>query len=95
MQKMSDPAPTACPECKSGPMNKLMSKTAFVLKGGGWYVTDFKNGSHKRPATSDAAYKADVATGDAKVATEAADKAAKKAEPTTAPPSSTATASKP
>ncbi|MFK5282589.1 hypothetical protein ACI3PL_23800, partial [Lacticaseibacillus paracasei] len=64
------------------------------LKGGGWYVTDFKNGSHKKPATSDAAYKADVATEDAKVATEAADKAAKKAEPTTAPAPAAAAAPK-
>jgi putative FmdB family regulatory protein len=44
MQKMSDPAPESCSSCHSGPLKKLISKTAVVLKGGGWYTTDFKDG---------------------------------------------------
>ncbi len=43
LQKMSDPAPDACPHCGNGPLSKLMSQTSFILKGGGWYVTDFRD----------------------------------------------------
>lgn len=45
MQKMTDPAPTGCVVCHGGPINKLVSKTAFILKGTGWYVTDFRSKS--------------------------------------------------
>ena len=45
MQKFTDSAPTTCEKCGKGPMEKLMSKTSFALKGTGWYVTDFKGGS--------------------------------------------------
>jgi len=44
-QKMADPYPTECPICKKGKLQKIMSATGFSLKGGGWYVTDFKNKS--------------------------------------------------
>jgi putative FmdB family regulatory protein len=37
MQKMNDPAPGACPECGGGKLAKLVSRTTFQLKGGGWY----------------------------------------------------------
>lgn len=50
-QKISDPYPTECPECKTGKLEKMMSSTGFALKGAGWYVTDFKD---KRPAKSEA-----------------------------------------
>jgi len=35
MQKYSDPPP-ACDKCKA-PMSKKVSRTAFILAGGGWY----------------------------------------------------------
>ena len=35
-QKFSDPPLTACQSC-GGPVNKLISQTAFSLKGSGWY----------------------------------------------------------
>jgi len=50
LQKFSDPAPAKCEACGSGPLNKLMSQTSFVLQGTGWYVTDFKGG--KKPDSS-------------------------------------------
>lgn len=40
IQKINDPLLTECPECK-GKLKKLMSNTSFVLKGTGWYATDF------------------------------------------------------
>jgi len=52
LQKMSDPAPTVCPNCnKEGGIKKLISQTSFELKGSGWYVTDYKNSSSS-PARS-------------------------------------------
>ena len=42
LQKVSDPAPEACPACAQGPVNRKLSAAAFRLKGGGWYETDFK-----------------------------------------------------
>lgn len=45
LQRLSDPLPTECPECGKGPVTKKISAAGFRLKGGGWYETDFKNGS--------------------------------------------------
>ena len=45
LQKLSDPAISDCPSCGKAEMAKLVSAAGFQLKGSGWYVTDFKNGS--------------------------------------------------
>lgn len=52
-QKVSDPYPTDCPVCKTGKLEKIISQTGFALKGGGWYVTDFKDKSSSSPTSSD------------------------------------------
>lgn len=53
LQRMSDPYPAACEFCHEGPMKKLISSSGFVLKGSGWYVTDFKkSGSTASSPTS-------------------------------------------
>lgn len=41
MQKFSDAPLTECPEC-GGAVQKLMSMSSFMLKGSGWYTTDYK-----------------------------------------------------
>lgn len=41
--KMSDPPPPYCPNCKHPHIRRMISRTSFVLKGGGWYVTDYKS----------------------------------------------------
>jgi putative FmdB family regulatory protein len=46
MQKFSDAPLAACPEC-NGPVTKLVSLSSFSLKGGGWYVTDYKKSGAK------------------------------------------------
>lgn len=51
IQNFSDKPLTKCPEC-SGKMNKLISQSAFHLKGSGWYVTDYAD-NKKPPAPSD------------------------------------------
>ena len=37
LQRMSDDPITDCPECSMSGVKKLISRTSFVLKGGGWY----------------------------------------------------------
>lgn len=37
-QKMSDPPVKTCPKCKKKKVERLISQTAFQLKGGGWYA---------------------------------------------------------
>jgi len=48
IQKISDKPAKKCIKCnKSTKVVKLVSAPGFRLKGGGWYETDFKNGSKK------------------------------------------------
>jgi putative FmdB family regulatory protein len=37
LQKVYDPPPARCDECGSRKLAKLVSRSAFQLKGGGWY----------------------------------------------------------
>ncbi|MFA5171653.1 MAG: FmdB family zinc ribbon protein [Sulfuriferula sp.] len=50
MQKMSDAELTTCPQCHKETFSKQITAAGFQLKGGGYYVTDFKNGSPKQEA---------------------------------------------
>jgi len=57
MQKFSDPPVDKCPACP-GTVQKLISRSAFHLKGNGWYVTDYarkgsNNESSKTAPTND------------------------------------------
>jgi putative FmdB family regulatory protein len=44
IQKFSDPPLSNCPHScgKEGTVKRLVSRTSFQLKGGGWYATDYK-----------------------------------------------------
>ncbi len=42
-QKFSDPPAESCPAC-GGTVKKLISSTAFALKGGGWYTEGYSGG---------------------------------------------------
>ena len=46
-QRISEPSLTTCDEC-GGPVHRLLSATPFILKGGGWYVTDYPSESRKK-----------------------------------------------
>lgn len=38
LQKASDPPPTTCPKCEAtSSLDRLVSRSSFQLKGGGWY----------------------------------------------------------
>lgn len=52
-QKMSDSPLTECPECHQSALSKLVSATAFQLKGTGWYATDIKDKGKVKPATNE------------------------------------------
>jgi putative FmdB family regulatory protein len=47
MQKLADAPLTVCPSCGKPNYTKKISAAGFALKGNGWYVTDFRNGSQK------------------------------------------------
>jgi len=46
-QKFSDEPLSRCPDC-GGHVHKLISRTSFVLKGTGWYATDYASRDRKK-----------------------------------------------
>lgn len=48
IQSFKDKALVDCPACEEPTLKKLISASAFHLKGSGWYATDFKGS--KNPA---------------------------------------------
>ncbi|WP_332742927.1 FmdB family zinc ribbon protein [Hydrogenophaga sp.] len=70
LQKMSDDPLTVCPACGQSSFKKQLTAAGFQLKGSGWYVTDFREGS--KPAATPAAEGAPAAAAPAKPAGDAA-----------------------
>ena len=66
LQKMSDPVLTVCPACGAATYVKQVTAAGFQLKGSGWYVTDFREGS-KAPKPTDGAAAGDKADNGEKV----------------------------
>jgi putative FmdB family regulatory protein len=62
LQRFSDPPLKRCESC-GGKLEKLISRSAFHLKGGGWYAEGYgkpkpapkKDGADKKPAKSETA----------------------------------------
>lgn len=53
LQKVSDPAPPTCTECGAqGTLSRLVSRTSFVLKGGGWYSDLYSSTKKESSSTS-------------------------------------------
>ena len=55
LQSFNDPPIKVCPTCGKGNVKKLLSRSSFVLKGGGWYKDHYglkssesKGGESKR-----------------------------------------------
>jgi putative FmdB family regulatory protein len=46
-QRMSDPPVKTCPACRSRKVTRLISRTSFVLKGGGWYSDLYSSSDSK------------------------------------------------
>ena len=51
LQKVGDRQLRTCPQC-SGRMQKLVSRTSFQLKGGGWYDQGYTKGTSSKPKSS-------------------------------------------
>jgi putative FmdB family regulatory protein len=51
MQRYSDMPLAKCPAC-GGSVKKLISSTSFVLKGTGWYKTDYASSGSKEAKQS-------------------------------------------
>ena len=47
IRKLSDPPLTECPSCGKPALVKQITAAGFHLKGGGWYVTDFREGRYE------------------------------------------------
>ena len=74
LQKIGDPAPKRCPNCRKGKMQKLISRTSFQLKGSGWYVSDY---GKKPTASSDSKDSKSEAKTESKTETKTESKPAK------------------
>jgi putative FmdB family regulatory protein len=58
LQKVDAQAPPMCERCQAqGSLTKVVSQSAFHLKGGGWYKDAY---SSKKPQTTDSPAKKDV-----------------------------------
>lgn len=54
MEKLSDSSEIRkCPKCRQD-AKKIISLSSFHLKGGGWYVTDYKGKSNGNSANKEA-----------------------------------------
>ena len=51
VQRMSDEALKTCPVCNKDEVKRLISATAFHLKGTGWYKTDYSKSAEKKGAS--------------------------------------------
>ena len=51
-QRITEPKLEVCEIC-GGPIHRLLSATPFILKGGGWYVTDYPSESRKKASKSE------------------------------------------
>jgi len=48
LQKVNDPPPETCPRCGAQhTLSRLLSRTSFVLKGGGWYADLYSSSKPK------------------------------------------------
>src|SRR5262245_37177030 len=48
LQKLNDPPPETCPRCGArNTLSRLLSRTSFVLKGGGWYADLYSSSKPK------------------------------------------------
>jgi len=100
-QRISAPPLKTCETC-GGAVRRLISSTTFILKGEGWYVTDYPSAARKKAAESEKSTaggdgkkseKADGKKGEKKDAAPAKATTGASAPAPTSPPSATSSAS--
>ena len=85
-QRISEDALTTCDVC-GGAVRRLLSAAPFILKGGGWYVTDYPSEARKKAMDTEKSSSAGSDKGDK------SDKADKADKPAAAAPKSDGAAS--
>ena len=55
-QRITEPALETCDRC-GGPIHRLLSAAPFILKGGGWYVTDYPSDARKKATSTESSGK--------------------------------------
>lgn len=55
-QRITEPALETCERC-GGPIHRLLSAAPFILKGEGWYVTDYPSEARKKATSSESGSK--------------------------------------
>lgn len=50
MQRITDAPLKKCPNCKSK-VERMLSRSSFVLKGSGWYATDYGRKGSSEPSS--------------------------------------------
>src|SRR5438477_12794571 len=81
-QRISEPALTKCDVC-GGDVRRLLSAAPFILKGEGWYVTDYPSESRKKALQSEKSSDKSPDKTPVKTSDKAADKPAAKATDST------------
>jgi len=61
IQKITDEPITECEKCGEQQAKRMISQTSFILKGSGWYVTDY-SGKKSSDTGSSSANKTDSET---------------------------------
>jgi putative FmdB family regulatory protein len=95
LQKIGDPAPARCEHCGAeGQLTRVVSRTSFVLQGGGWY-SDLYGSTKKEASASTSPGGASKESSTATPAPAAAAPAAGASTSSTAPAPAAAPAGKP
>ena len=71
-QRITDDPVKTCPKCRSRRVKKLISRTSFVLKGGGWYADAYS--STKKDAKPDSDDKSSSKSSDSNDSSKSTDK---------------------
>ena len=58
-QSMNDEPKKRCPKCRGKVMRVISGGGGYILKGSGFYATDYRDDSYKKDADKDAPKKAD------------------------------------
>ena len=82
-QRISESPLTACPKCNGG-VRRLISLTSFVLKGSGWYATDYARPNGNSESSGDSSTKEGTGNG---ASDKASTSSAESAKPSTTEPS--------
>jgi putative FmdB family regulatory protein len=62
-QRITEAPLSRCEAC-GGPVRRLLSPAPFILKGGGWYVTDYPSESRKKAVETEKSAEKPAASGE-------------------------------